>query len=125
LDGMGISALTWVGDALYIVANPPGKEREGVKSGKPYGESKVYRLAKNSKVPKQVVVEKGQILDAKLEGIAIDHDAIIGAFDGPGHTIRYIGQVAPEDRLTPSLWGRAWHSVFGSPFTRCQQAGSR
>jgi predicted acylesterase/phospholipase RssA len=119
LGGRGITGLAWVGDTLYIAANPPGKERKGVKKGPPFGQSAIYRMAPNAE-PVDLGRREAIADGAKLEGLAVLGDELIGAFDGPAHTVRSVGPVHPDDRIALSWWRRGWNWVSGTVPTRCR-----
>lgn len=118
LEGQGISALTWIGEALYVAANPRGKERTGVETKYPFNASAVYRFGKDG--ARRLVPDlKATEPDAKLEGLAAVGNDLMGAFDGPGHKIRKIGLVDPEDRVTFHWWDRVRQYLTGWEPDRC------
>lgn len=114
LGGLGITALARVGPALYMAANPPGKEHPSIKKGYPFGESELYRWHPTEGVRK-LTTAKTRRPDAKLEGIAIHDDFVWGAFDGPGHTVAAIRCVDGADAPERNWWRQVKELVRLAP----------
>ena len=119
LGGRGITGLAWVGNVLYIAANPPGKEMKHIESGPPFGLSAIYRMVPGGR-PEPLNRAQAAVEGAKLEGIAVLGDELIGAFDGPSHTVKPLGDVHPDDRVAATWWRRSWNRLAGVAATRCQ-----
>lgn len=103
LGGLGISALTYVGEDLYIAANPVEHENEDKCGSGTYGKSQLYVLTEEGgerhlrEVCTDVAYDCG-----KLEGLAAFDGNLLLAYDGDEPAFKMLPLPLPDYSLSDS-----------------------